>query len=1128
MDIIRFSIENPVKVAVGVILILLFGLISIKTIPVQLTPDVEQPVIRVTTQWPGRSPEEVEREIIEEQEDVLKNISGLYRMTAKAVEGRADIQLEFDVGTDIKSVRQEVSDSLREVREYPDDADEPVIEEGEGGAESPVAWLLLQTTTPDFKVQTLGDPVEDRIKPYLERVKGSNGKGVSEVRVYGGREREVHIDLIPQAIAQRGLTFGQLRDTLTGQNVNTSAGSLKEGRLDISIRLTEQLDDLEQIRNLVVAYDDAGGPIRIRDIARVSLGYEKQRSFVRSRGRYALALPVYRETGANVIQIMEGIRERVKEVNRDVLPLLARQVQIEQGLPAPPELELTLVYEETDYIYDALDLVQNSLMVGGVLAVLVLLLFLRSIRPTLIIALAIPISVIGTFVVMAGFGRNINVISLAGLAFAVGMVVDNAIVVLENIDRHLAMKKKPRAAAYDAAREVIGAIIASTLTTLAVFLPVLSIQEESGQLFRDIALAICAAVSLSLIVSITVIPTAASKFLKTHKDPQHGVHKAFNSLLGLASVFAWLAKMFSRTLHALMAPNAAGVMARLVIVATLTLLSIGGSMLLMPPSDYLPRGNKNLVFGMVLVPPGYNLDQDAYLAERVEKIIQPYWEANSYEDLEGAPPILNPFTQQPVDHIPPLDNYFFVSFFGGVFNGATSKDPSNVAPIAGLMSSATSSTPGTMGFAQQQSLFGRGLSGSRQIDVDIMSTDLGNVLSSAQALQGVLIGKYGPMSVQSDPMNYNMPGPEMTVRIDPVKSSQIKISAEQLGRVIEGLVDGVNVGPYRYQGDSIDIIARRDPSVPMTPDQLRTQPLPFRDASGKVVTLPLDSIAQVERGDAPQQINRVEELRAVTLQVTPPDLMPLETAMQQINESVAGLRAAGAISPDVRIDLAGSASKLTEVREAMLGSWHGWTLESFFSLGLSRIFLALLVTYLLMAALFESFLYPFVIMFSVPLATVGGFIGLATVHALNPSQMLDVLTMLGFIILIGVVVNNAILIVHQALNFMRGFGESEADKVEMLSPREAITESVRTRIRPIFMTTATSVFGMAPLVVIPGAGSELYRGLGSVVIGGLVFSTFFTLVVVPLLFSLMMDLKASVLHLFGGELHEEKATIETA
>ena len=397
------------------------------------------------------------------------------------------------------------------------------------------------------------------------------------------------------------------------------------------------------------------------------------------------------------------------------------------------------------------------------------------------------------------------------------------------------------------------------------------------------------------------------------------------------------------------------------------------------------------------------------------------------------------------------------------------------------------------------------------------------VRDAATVLLNELRGAYGFGGVQPTPLTFDQPRREVVFRIDRVKAADLGIDVESLGRAVSAMVDGLIIGDYRYQGDSIDIVAKSDGGVAYQPEELAALPVAYRTASGETGTIPLAQIATLERSDAPQQITRIEEARSVTLSVTPPDNVPLEQAEQEIRAIEHRLRsesAGFAIPRSVDIAYAGSASKLEQVRTAMLGKWTGFNAASFMSLGISRLFIALLVTYLLMAALFESFLYPLVIMFSVPLAAVGGFIGLAAVRWANPAQQLDTLTMLGFIILIGVVVNNAILIVHQALNFMRGLGEGEGDASagKKMEPREAIRASVRSRIRPIFMTTATSVAGMLPLVLMPGSGSELYRGLGSVVVGGLVVSTLFTLVVVPLLFSLAIDLKLGLYRLwYPGE-----------
>jgi HAE1 family hydrophobic/amphiphilic exporter-1 len=1158
MDPIRFAIDNPVKVAVGVILLLLFGVLAVVSIPVQLTPNVDPTILTIETDWTGKSPEEVEREIIEDQEDVLKNISGLIKMTATATQGKAEIELEFGVGKDLQAARVEVSDALREVPEYPEDADEPVITDGEAGPGSPIAWLLLTSDMPGFDVQTLGDLAEDRIKPTLERA-----EGVSEARVYGGREREVHIRFDPEKIAQRKITFTQLGDALRQENINVSAGNLREGRYDPRIRVLGQYDNLDAIRDTIVTRD-AGGPIRISDIAEVELTFSKRRSFVRSRGELAIAMPVYRQPGSNVMEVMGNLKAAIDDINgtdekRGLLDSVGAKLQLERGLDRDPGLRLRQVYDETGYIEDALSLVQSNLIIGGVLAVIALLLFLELgrrplmvviatpvlialmigvlwfsrdqalwwasvgllvltglvvlyiARPTLIIALAIPISVVGTFVVMYSAGRNINVISLAGLAFAVGMVVDNAIVVLENIDRHLAMGKQRAKAAYDAGREVWGAVLASTLTTLAVFLPVLFIEEEAGQLFRDIALAICAAVSLSLIVAITVIPTASARLLRERKEkPTH--------TLNPTKLFALGGRGFAQLIYLLSSRHPLGILSRLAVVGVFTFLSLGGAYLLMPPTDYLPRGNKNLVFGIILNPPGYNIGTDEELAKIVESTVRPYWEAEDNAAVSEIPPTTNPFSGQPIQNLPPVNNYFIVSFNGTMFNGATSKDKENVGPLGSLLSAATmNNIPGSFGFAQQQSLFGRGASGSRAIEIEVSGDSIEEVSLAATAIQTRMRQAYGPQNIQATPGSFDLPAREFQIKIDRVKAADLGVDVASLGRAVNAMVDGLIVGDYREGGDSIDILAKSRKGLKYTPDELFALPLAYRTPDGTVGTIPLSAIATQQRADAPQSIQRIEERRAVTLAVTPPDTMPLEQATIDIRKVEQELRDTGQIPQTIEVGYAGSARKLDTVKDAMLGKWTGFNFESLMSLGTSRLFIALLVTFLLMAALFESFLYPLVIMFSVPLATVGGFIGLALVRLRVPDQQLDTLTMLGFVILIGVVVNNAILLVHQALNFMRGIGEGEGDETfgKKMSPREAIRASVRTRIRPIFMTTTTSVAGMLPLILMPGSGSELYRGLGSVVVGGLIVSTLFTLVVVPLLFSLMLDLRLGLYRILG-------------
>jgi hydrophobic/amphiphilic exporter-1 (mainly G- bacteria), HAE1 family len=1098
VDLIRFSIDNPVKVTVGVILVLLFGAISLTAIPIQLTPDIERPVVTVRTEWPGRSPEEIENSILIEQEEKLKTLQGLYKMTSTAQLGRAFVTLEFNLGYDMSRALQEVANRLDEVRAYPVDVKRPVIRASDSASDDAVAYCLIQAEDRDYDVARFYDSTDRYLKPALERI-----PGVAEIGIFGGRGHQLQIRFDPVALAQRGISVTELRNALQMDNLNESAGDMASGRQDVRFRVVGQFDSLDPLRHTIVKYDDHGVPIRVEDIAEVELTLEKAVYFAQCKGSSSMTLFVKREVGANVLELMEEVRQVIDELNAPG-GILRSYKNDRYGL------RLRLVVDDTYYIHRAVGLVRENLLLGGSLAVLVLLLFLRSPRPTLIVAVAIPISIIGTFVVMALTGRNVNVISLAGLSFAVGMVVDNAIVALENIDRHLALGERPREAAYRGAREVWGAILASTLTTVAVFAPVLTIKDETGQLFYDIALAICAAVMLSLVVSISVIPAAAAKFLSPRRSERGPVGRAVHSLFGLAPLLSWCADAFSRAIYGMTHPSLAGAWLRLVVIVTITGAAFAASRALMLPASYLPDGNKNLTFGQIFTPPGYSMEQNASVARRMEQAVQPYWEAKTSEQATAIAPLIDTQTGQPIKPVPALDEFFFTVSRGRVFMLTTSKDPENVKPVKDILKRAMGQIPGSHGYASQRSIFGRNVGGSNSVQVEVVGSDMPRLISSAAYLQDKLWSEFSKFDVRSDPMTFNEAGPERRIVIDQVRAKELGLNVQAFALSVRAMVDGAIAGDFSFEGDNIDLVIIRDPRIDLSPDQLAEVPLAVTEENGQVTVLPLGELVRFVEGDASQSIRRVEQRRAISFTVNPPATMALEQAQDRITQMVAESRLTGGMTPDVLVRLSGNSDKLTQVRTSLLGHWDGWNVASLTSVGLSRLFLALVITYLLMAALFESFLHPFVILFSVPLATVGGFVGLRLVRLVDPTQQLDTLTMLGFVILIGVVVNNAILLVHQALNFMRGLGEGEQDVREPLPAREAIRQSVKTRIRPIFMTTATSVFGMLPLVLAPGAGSELYRGLGAVVVGGLVCSTLFTLVVVPLLFSLVLDVQATL------------------
>lgn len=1101
MKLVEISIKQPITITVGIILVILAGMIAVQKVPIQLTPTVEDTVISVSTMWEGASPQEIEQEIIDKQEERLQGIPSLKKMTSVSQDGTGMIRLEFQLGTPKEAAMREVSDKLREVPSYPENVDEPVVEASDPENRDYIAWVGLLTDDPHYDVRQLFDFADKRIKPHFERV-----AGISDVNVLGGMEREVQIRFDPVLLAQRGITLTQLDNAIRRTNLNFSAGALADGKSDVRVRTLGRFSDVHQVENTVIA-DTTGGPVYIRDMAEVVETYKEPRSFVRMNGTPILAMNFQREPGTNVIQVMDGLKAEIERLNAPgaLLEILAHEVGI-QGT-----LKLVQMYDQTVYIDEAIALVTNNIWLGGSLTVFVLLLFLRSIRSVIIIGIAIPISIVATIVGMVMFGRSVNVISLAGMAFCVGMVVDNAIVVLENIYRHMEMGKKPKQAAFEATSEVWGAVLASTMTTLIVFVPVLLIEDLAGQLFRDIAIAICMAVGMSLIVSITVIPSAVGVMIRKRRavlrvpngsGDNGSIPIVKRKWIDVAGWISWFVYTISGSTPA-----------RIVVMAVFIIVPVLGTEFLLPPIDYLPLGNRNMVFGMIIPPPGYNIQMQSELGRRIEAKIHPFWEAgeellaNGVYDaskLIAVPVIPMGDTPAPMIQVvpPPIHHYFHVGFAGMNFQGAVSLDPKRVIDYVPLFQYATTddTTPGVLAYAFQFPVFRVGGSSGNAVQVDLVGPDLDKVIVSAESLFQVLIGKFSPYSVQPDPNNFNIPGPEIQVQPNMVRLAEKDLSVQDIGLSVQAGGDGAFIGEYQLGAEMVDLKLISNAVVDRTSmESLRN--LSIATGNGQVVRL--DSVADLVRVPAPQQINRVGRQRSVTLQFTPPPDLPLESAVNELQSTIDTLRQNGNIDRSVSAGLTGSASKLKALQQALIGD------GTLYGLITSSLFLALLADYLMMCVLFQSFRYPFVIMFSVPLATFGGVLGLAIVHYWSltdrylPVQKMDVLTILGFVILAGVVVNNAILIVHQALNFLK-YGAEGLLGTEEITPRKAIAMSVESRVRPIFMSSLTSVVGMMPLVLMPGSGSELYRGLGSVVVGGLMMSSVFTLVLVPVMLSFIL------------------------
>ena len=1030
MNLISKAIERPIAVVAAVIMALILGLLALQRIPIQLAPDVEKPVITITTAWLGASPYEIEREIINRQEEVLKGLEGIVKMESSARENRGEVTLEFDIKSDMNKALLFVSNRLNQIDNYPEDAGEPTLDTA-GLDDNAIAWFILSRTEGNNRnISTYGDFVEDVIQEQLLRV-----PGVARSRAYGGSTKELRVTVNPERLANYGLTVSLVVKKLLEANASLSAGDIEEGKRRYIVRAEGEFKSPEQVKNVILRSETSAGNrlgrITVGDVAEVSYNYKKASASIRFLGTPAIAINATRQTGSNVIETMEGIRGVLKNLNTTILPNVG--------------LKLEQVYDETTYIDSAIQLVQQNIWIGGFLAIIILLLFLRSPKATLIVAISIPISVIAAFVAMAALGRSINVISLAGIAFAVGMVVDAAIVVLENIFRLREKGLSASKAALQGTQGVWTAVMVSALTTVLVFVPILVMKLEAGQLFRDIAVAISVAVVMSLIVSITVIPALANKLFANYSLNKKRI-----------SFIDYPASVFKRKLLSYLSLIIKSKFASLTLISSVAFVALILSWMLLPKLEYLPEGNRNLIFGIMLPPPGYNLDTLTKIAERVEDQVRPLWASETgKEAIEGQPP--------------KIKNYFFVASGGRTLFGASAIQETRVRELIPVLTRSLFGEPGTFGFFTQPSLFQRGFGGGRSIEIDITGPNLNDVVSVAQKTAG-LISKAFPRNEgnQLRPIpGLDLGSPEVQIIPDRVKLADNNVTAEELALSIDAFNSGLKITELTIDSKRIDLTV----SGPED-DIFQTQAvksIPVVTKRGDI--LPIESLAKVVLTSGPTEIRHTERQRTITLQLKPNDKIPLESAIDDINQQVMEPILKQKLPSGIKLSLSGTAAELNT-------TWNAMVLN---------LIVAICMVFLLMAVLFESFLYPFVIMLSVPPATAGGVLGLVTLNFFI-SQPLDMLTMLGFVILIGIVVNNAILLVHQTLFLIRK---------ENMSTDEAILESTNNRIRPIFMSTLTSVFGMLPLVVFPGAGSELYRGLGSVVVGGLSLSALLTLAIVP-------------------------------
>jgi multidrug efflux pump subunit AcrB len=1005
------SLKNPTAVIVAILLAVLFGLISFFKLPIQLTPDISQPMITISTSWRSAAPEEIEAEIIERQEDALKGLQGLVSLETTSSQSTGNVVLRYQTGVNLERALIDLMSALNQVPSYPADATEPVISVGGNNTFTAIAWLALKPLANNKRdITTYQDFVEEVIETRLERV-----SGVSKVNAFGGLGSELRVTFNPYKTAALGLDLPKISSTLAN-NTDSSGGFNEIGRRKYTLRYSGKYSP-DKLQDMIIEWRD-GQPILLKDVANVELAFQDRTGILTLDGSPAIAMNTQVEQGVNVINVMKELKAAVKELN--------------QGALKREGLHLIQMYDETVYIGRSMALVKNNLLLGIILAISVLWWFLRKFRATLIVAVAIPISIIITLIVMYITGRTLNIISMAGLAFSVGMVLDAAIVVLENIVRLREKGENPHNASLFGATQVWGALLASTVTTVAIFLPIAFLDDVSGQLFADLAITIAVAIIASLLIAVTVLPTAARKLLASvsEKDPHEhwwqGITKTIMSITNTQTKrVAW--------------------------VFGLMLFSIVGSLLLFPKIDYLPKGNQNQFQAFILPPPGLSYPAARFeMSDEINRRLKPY--------LSGE-------KQPKIKHS-------WMGLFGSFgFMGGRAEDADDIARIIQILNSKIlPGFPDTMAFASQSQLFAN-LSGGRRIDIDIQGNDVDELLAAARIGYGAVSAALPKAQIQPQP-GLTLAEPELRMVPKERRLAEAGWNRQQMAGISRALGTGLYVGDFFNGQKRLNVFLRSEDW--QTPEELAAIPL----YTPKAGIQPVGDLVDIVRTAGPSSIRRIDRKRTVTLQVTPPGDLSLEEAIAVIKDKAepAILKALDKSAKDNHhqnngsIAYRGSAEALTQALANMSQSF----------------ILALLILFLLMAALFRSFKDSLLVVLTIPLATIGG-IALLQITNLFIFQPLDLLTMIGFVILLGLVVNNAILLVYQTR-----IGEADG-----LSRTEAVQHAVRIRLRPILMSTLTSLFGMLPLLIIPGAGAELYRGIAAVIVGGMSVSTLFTLIFLP-------------------------------
>ncbi len=1018
MKLPDLAIRRPVFAIVIFLILSLLGAISFMRLPVDLMPDMTLPTITVTTGYSGVGPEEMEELVTIPLERALSSTPSVKEMTSTSSEGSSQVRLAFEWGTDIDSATDEVRTRVDRARaSLPDDADPPSIFKFDVGV-FPIVFLGVSS---DMPPRDLRHFAEKQLQYRFERI-----PGVAQADIWGGLLREIHVNLDREKMHALRLSPNQVIAALQRENLNEPAGQVDEGDFELLMRTEGEYTSLDEIRKTMVTRRQ-GRPIYISDIAQVEDSHQEIRNLVRINGVPGLRMSIRKQSGANTVDVAKAVLAEIDRINRDF-----------------PNVHVTTIFDNSKFIERAVANVRDAALYGSILAIIVLLLFLRNLRSTLVVAIAIPISIVSTFGLMYFYGFTLNTITFGGLALGVGMLVDNAIVVLENIFRHRQDGEEKIQAARTGAAEVAMAITASTLTTVVVFIPVVFMQGISGVLFQQLAWVVSFSLFSSLLVALTLVPLMASRWVKI-EEPRMGtirqkvVHKVASLLDGLDQSYAESVRWSLRHRWMVIGSSLAVVLAALFLVRFIGF-------------EFQPDTDEGEVRVNLELPEGTRLEVTDAAARQVEALIK--------KDVPEAVNVLTEVGEPGGWHAANTNTADIRMNMVPLSQRTRSTQEIAIAlrpeleKLAGVLSR-TRATGGNfiMRIAQ---------GGAGELSLDVRGYDLTRSYQVAVAVKRMLESTDG---ISDARIERTAGRPESRIYIDREKAATMGLSVTEIATTIRAALGGTRASYFREQGDEYDINVRYEQGDRMSMADVTA--IPIQTPGGQIV--PLSSLVSFHRSEGPTAITRRDQQRVIT-----------------VTGNVSGGRDMGSIVEDMQKKIA-TLSLPPETAVIFSGDWEDQQ-EAFFYLKLGFA-LAIALVYLVMAAEFESFRYPFLIMFSLPMASLGVILALFLTNTNFNMQ-----AFIGVIMLIGIVVNNAIVLVDYVLQLIRDHGFSVTD---------ALITGGRRRLRPILMTTLTTVLGLGPMALGLGEGAELQTPMARVLIGGMISSTFITLFLIPTLFYTM-------------------------